>query len=94
MSEMPKETLWEAICRLAGKDGNLDVHLPDAIDNSAVPEVVAVVEIRLMIEDGLLERDEDTLRLTERGRRACSEIKRVPGFTGVEDADRPSGASR
>lgn len=71
---MPLETLWECICRLSGEDGTNEVPLDDAVARSAVPHNVAVVEVRRMIEDGLIEGDERTVKLTERGRRSCSDI--------------------
>ena len=75
---MPLDTLWESICRLAGDDGKGAVRLTEAVHRSAVPEKVAHVEVRRMIEDGLLAGDNDTVQLTERGRRSCFEVNQTP----------------
>ncbi|HVT14036.1 MAG TPA: hypothetical protein VHE55_17365 [Fimbriimonadaceae bacterium] len=42
-----------------------------AIDGSAVPEKIARIELKRFVEDGLVEGDDEAIRLTERGRRAC-----------------------
>jgi len=80
---MPLETLWECICRLAGEGGEAKVRIAEAVDASAVPEKVAVVELRLMVNDGLITTDDQELQLTERGRKACSEVQRSPTEDGV-----------
>ena len=77
---MPLATLWESICRLSGEDGTATVRLSEAVGKSAVPEQVAVVEVRRMIEDGLLEGTEEMVQLTERGRRSCFETYQAPGM--------------
>lgn len=71
---MPYATLWESICRLAGPDLEQEVRLSEAIDRSAVSEVIARVEVRRFKEDGLLEEDGEVVKLTERGRRACDRL--------------------
>jgi hypothetical protein len=80
---MPLDTLWESICRLAGDDGKGSVRLEDAVHRSAVPQKVARVEVRRMIEDGLIDGDEEMVQLTERGRRSCFEVNQAPGDNGV-----------
>lgn len=68
------QTLWEAICALAGEDGQAWVSLGEAVDKSAAPMKVAQVEVRRLVVDGLLEERGERLRLTERGRRTCIEV--------------------
>jgi len=82
---MPLETLWESICRLAGKEGIEGVRLDEAVKRSAVPENVAAVEVRRMLDDGLLDGDEETVRLTERGRRECFAINAKAAMGGSQD---------
>jgi hypothetical protein len=48
-----------------------------------VPEKVARVEVRLMIEDGLLQGDEEMVQLTERGRKSCFDINQNPRDDGM-----------
>jgi coproporphyrinogen III oxidase-like Fe-S oxidoreductase len=74
---MPLSTLWESICRLSGEDGTSPVELMEAVGKSAVPEIVARVEVKRMVEDGLLDTEGDTLQLTERGRKSCFERNRI-----------------
>lgn len=80
---MPLATLWESICRLAGDDGTAHVRLEEAVDKSAVPKNVALVEVRRMIDDGLLAGDGEVVQLTERGRKSCSEVNRSPADNGT-----------
>jgi hypothetical protein len=54
------------------------VNLDEAIRKSAVPENVANVEVRRMVDDGLLTREEDSVQLTERGRKNCVELNSNP----------------
>ena len=75
---MPYDTLWDSICRLAGEKHECEIRLSEAIDGSAVSEQIAAVEVRRLIEDGLVEGDDQTIRLTERGRRACTEVEVSP----------------
>lgn len=78
MKLMPLATLWESICRLAGDDGGASVNLDEAVDKSAVPKNVALVEVRRMIEDGLISCEDDVIQLTERGRKGCVELNSNP----------------
>lgn len=84
---MPLETLWESICRLSGDDGTKQVPLAEAIARSAVPDMVARVEVRRMIADGLLEGDEAGVTLTERGRKSCFEINQKASQIGATEPD-------
>ncbi len=70
---MPLPTLWESICALAGTDGTAEVGLDDAVGQSAVPMKVAEVEVRRMVDDGILvyAASEERIQLTDRGRRTC-----------------------
>ena len=77
---MPYATLWETICRLAGDDGTALVNFDEAVGKSAVPRLVATVEVRKMVEDGLIESNDESLVLTERGRQSCGEAYRDPGI--------------
>jgi hypothetical protein len=83
MKMMPLATLWESICRLAGDNGTVPVKLDDAVGKSAVPKNVALVEVRRMIEDGLIDGDDETVQLTERGRKSCFESSQSPGDNGI-----------
>jgi hypothetical protein len=83
MELMPLDTLWESICRLAGDDGKGPVPLDEAVHRSAVPHNVARVEVRRMVEDGLIEVQAETVQLTERGRKSCFEVNQAPGNDGV-----------
>jgi hypothetical protein len=80
---MPLSTLWESICRLSGEDGTAPVPLLEAVGKSAVPEIVARVEVKRMVEDGLLESNGETVQLTDRGRKSCFDLNHVPGTAGV-----------
>lgn len=80
------QTLWEAISVLAGEDGDAWVELAEAVDKSAAPMIVAQVEVRRMVADGLLEESGPRLRLTDRGRRIRTEFspREDDGFGGPE----------
>jgi hypothetical protein len=80
---MPLSTLWESICRLSGEDGTATVQLMEAVGKSAVPEIVARVEIKRMVEDGLINANGETLLLTERGRKSCFEKNHVVGTESI-----------
>ncbi len=71
---MPYDTFWDSICRLAGESGDQTIPLAEAIDGSAVPDKIARIELRRFLEDGLVEGDDQAIRLTERGRRACETL--------------------
>ena len=75
---MPLDTLWESICRLSGEEGKAQVQLDEAVERSAVPKSVAVVEVRQMAEDGLIETQEETITLTDRGRKSRAETLHKP----------------
>ncbi len=51
---MKNETLWEAICALAGPEGENPVNVDEAIGRSAVTEGIASVELRQFAETNLL----------------------------------------
>lgn len=71
---MPLNTLWESLCSLAGSDGSSPINVTEAVRLSAVPDVVAQVELKRMMEDGLLEGDGEVVHLTDRGRKSCSDV--------------------
>jgi hypothetical protein len=76
---MRKLTLWESICRLAGKDGMAAVSIAKATEGSAVPQNVAEVEIRQFLDNGLIvDAGDGMVRLSEAGRTSCGQIHHTP----------------
>lgn len=66
---MPRQTLWDSICDLAGKEGTQPVSIPQAVENSAASAGIVEVELRSFVEQDLVRMDEaiQTLTLTEHG---------------------------
>ncbi len=72
---MPKETVWEAICHLAGKDGAAPVSYSEALRRAAVPPETTKLEISQMIDRGLITTPgDDTILLTEQGKLSMSDL--------------------
>ncbi len=66
------ETLWEAICALAGPEGDQSIPVDQAINRSAVSEGVARVELKQFTENNLIRQlDAERVELTVNGRARC-----------------------
>lgn len=69
-------TLWETVCSLAGKNGDKTFQLEEALTTAAAGPDIALVEIRQLIQQGMLQETETEgeLRLTQAGRLSCDEV--------------------
>lgn len=66
---MPRLTFWESLIKLSGPALSDEVSVAAAVENSAVSAGIAEVQIKRLLQERLIEVvDDDTIRLTEKGR--------------------------
>ena len=81
-------TLWETVCSLAGNTGDDTFRLEEALNTAAAGPEIALVEIKQLLQQGMLEQTstEGVLRLTQTGRLSCDEIHNTEAIISPQNS--------
>lgn len=77
-------TLWDNICRLTQEDRDAGFTIDQAVDGSAVTKPIAETEFKRFIAEGYVEgAGANLFRLTEEGKKQCTDMHQSQRYTGL-----------